>query len=123
MTLPTLAPHLTEHPIWPDLLPYVHIEPYARDGGHEHPRHRIEVRRMPAELLAAALAVEVACCACGNPMHPIRLRRGAPSGAYYAASCPLDVSLPCSRGPEARADYTRMVGEVPPTPPVQASLF
>jgi hypothetical protein len=83
---------------------------------------------MPAELRERALRARVRCCACRSPMHPIRERRpprrGATGKLYYAAACPLDVSLPCSRGPEAREDYIFMATALGgPVPPRQVALF
>jgi len=108
-----LAAHLLDHPMWGELAPYMRIEVYDRDGGHQDPRHRIECRPMPANVLELALSLRVACCTCSEPMHPIRLRRGETFGhAYYAAACPLDVSIRCSRTAQSRGDYERMVDAV-----------
>jgi len=105
--------------IWPEVRPYVHIEKYIRDGGSIGKcRHRIELRAMPPPLRLRVLAVTMPCVACGRTIHPFRDRhapakRGRANGhVYYAACCPLDISIRCSRGTEARDEYVRVADAV-----------
>ena len=107
---------LMDHPLWSELLPYIRIEIYGRDGGPKHPRHRIEVDDLPMPLRTKALACEVGCISCGRSIHPVRQRqvtrrgiRQSHRGAlYYANSCPIEVRVGCSRGDAARDDYQRV---------------
>ncbi len=102
---------LTEHKLWPEIQPFVQIQIYARDGGHKNPRVRIEFAPMPSKLRKQALSMEVDCCACGKPIHPVRFRAPAKRGKdvaqhlYCAVACPLDVCIGCSRGRAAREEY------------------
>jgi hypothetical protein len=96
---------ILKHAIWPQLRPWIVIGTYGRDGGSETPRHRIELRTPPKALLETFLAVEAPCVSCGTPSHPIR-RRGSSGGVYYAAACPLSVSIKCSRCIAAAMEYT-----------------
>jgi hypothetical protein len=125
---------LMDHPLWSELLPYVRIEIYGRDGGPKHPRHRIEVEELPQPLRLKALACEVPCISCGHSIHPIRQRQVTRRGIrqthrgalYYANSCPLEVRVGCSRGDASRDDYQRVKravdgsggGTPPQAPPV-----
>jgi len=97
---------IRHHPLWPELRLYFRLEIYDRDGGHKHPRYRIEVRDLPPELAGIAIGIYADCVACGRMIHPIRERKGA--GMYYAPTCPLDVDVGCARGKAARAEYVTM---------------
>jgi hypothetical protein len=83
--------------------PYFKIEPYKPDNH----RHRIEMRKMPPEVQAAAVAVTMPCVACGRQVHPFRARDDG--DVYFAATCPLDVNTACARGRAARDEYKRVV--------------
>lgn len=123
--LPPIAhPPLLDHPIWADLRPYVHMTQIGTGVDGRTPRPRIDVQRLPLDLLLRVIAVEVPCCACGRLTHPIRRRAGpvlrrdedperaTSQGLYYAATCPLDISSRCSKGRAATADYDAMAREM-----------
>jgi hypothetical protein len=100
---------LLEHPLWPAIRPYVRVETYDRDGGHAHPRHRIELDDV-GRLRPVLLAIEVECAAqCGRLIHPIRARWGGRGGLFVSVSCTLDVNVGCARGPRAHAEYERII--------------
>jgi len=109
---------IMKHPEWPVIRGYLRIEYYDRDGGHAHPRHRIEVRSsIPSQLREKFLKLTCDCVACAAPIHPIRNRikggRATHAGhLYLAVACPLDVKIGCSRGNAANAEYDRIVHEV-----------
>lgn len=99
------------------LKPYIEIEIYDRDGGHVHPRRRIELsKRAPSEVVALALAFETPCAACGEPIHCWRARAGGKRGGtahlYFAAACPLSVNVGCSRGYAASSAYASLCDAV-----------
>lgn len=101
-------PALLDHPLWHCLAPFVSVEVYDRDGGHSHPRFRLELRRdTPADVRRAALAIECSCCRCGLPMHPFRTRRGGARAGqtYVAVTCPLTDRLGCARSKVAAETY------------------
>jgi hypothetical protein len=113
------------HPDWPRLRAHLRLETYSRDtNSRGEQRRRIEVvaPQNPAtrEWLLDVLAP---CVRCGLPMHPIRSRRS--TGFYYAAACPLDKNVGCSRSGEASDEYRRIVAdlETAPVGPVTPSLF
>jgi len=117
---------ILQHPIWPELQPFVRIEIYDRDGGHEHPRHRIEIDTPPSGiLLRKFLAVEMPCVVCGRTIHPLREREGR-GHLYYAATCSLDVTFACARSAAARVEYDAIKAAVDgtaPPPSPQQPLF
>lgn len=97
---------------FPLLRPYISIEEYSRDGGHENPRFRIELRA-PVPVMRDALNLRLPCVACGQPMYPFRMRSGSrlkdnAAGIYYAAACPLATNISCSRGMQASKEYIRV---------------
>lgn len=101
--------------LWPQVAAYFKIEVYGRDGGHKHPRVRIEVGHLPSDLMHAALALQVRCVSCGAPVFPIRARAGKVQRVdhptqhlYFAPCCPLDVRIGCSRGQAAKHEYVRL---------------
>jgi len=116
---------VTHHPLWPVLQPLIRIERYDRDGGHRHPRHRIEVLD-PGDrgVRARLLAIEVECAAaCGRLIHPIRERHGWGS-LYLAVACELSRRYSCARGRAAHDEYDRIVEAVLDCPdPQQPTLF
>jgi|SRR5262245_7810358 len=108
--------HIFTSTLWPAIHPLVRIQRYDRDGGHRHPRHRIEVADpRDSRLRVALLALEVPCCACGRTMHPIRERRGGSPTRhtlYVAVACPLPVRVGCARGEAAHLEYERIIAAV-----------
>jgi hypothetical protein len=115
----TLRYGVTDHELFPVLVPYFNIEVYDRDGGHPNPRKRIELkdRLMSDELVEWTLSAVVQCVRCGKEMHPFRARkpglRGTrPSHIYCAVACPLNTNMACARGPEARQAYLDIIAAV-----------
>ncbi len=106
---------IVEHAEWKRLRRYVVIEDYKREGGERNPRFRIWLATdAPAPVVAAALAVELPCPACGATMHPFRRGNTGRSGRiYFAATCPLTVNIGCSRSSKASNEYQRVRAEVP----------
>lgn len=99
---------LLAQPIFEALRPFVRIETYARDGGHRHPRIRIEIDPLPPLFHAAAVQATMPCVDCGRLIRFVRERRGKrgkPGGLYYAPTCPLRVSLQCRSSGAARDEY------------------
>ena len=110
--------------------PFIVIEDYSRDGGHENPRHRIELRA-PLEVQDQAVDFMTGCAACGTPIRPFRQRNGVnlrgPStgGVYFASACDLQTNIGCSRTQAAADEYLRIIAAVRalPTPPVPPSTL
>ena len=109
-----LPKSVVDHPLFPKLVPFLKIEKYARDGGTNKPRRRLEIRTsdMPMKLQRQMLEMKVACVRCGAAIHPFRPRlRGSsnrtelPRCVYLAVACPLDVNIGCSRGKAAKQAY------------------
>lgn len=97
---------LLDYPESRIFLPSMRIEVYGRDGSPQRPRFRIEFHAKSSVILAQALAFRMVCVECGDLMHPFRVRRGeGHGGSYFAASCPLEVSIRCSRTPAAALEY------------------
>ena len=116
---------ITQHAAWLWLREWFKIEVYARDGGHRNPRFRIEVRPpygTPDLQVQVALQLDVPCVSCAQPINPIRVRsgpskrqqNGPPKHLFYAATCPLDVRIGCSRSKAASAEYIRVAHAVDP---------
>ncbi|HWI68677.1 MAG TPA: hypothetical protein VNS88_09890 [Nitrospiraceae bacterium] len=106
------------HPLWADLLPLVRVSTYDRDGGHGHPRHRMDVRR-PAHhaLRDQLLAMEVECATCGRLMRPVRPRKDG--STFLNVACELAHRYGCARSARAHREYERIVALVlgwTPTP-------
>lgn len=112
--LPTLPTPLLAHVMWPLLLPWVRIQTYDRDGGHAHPRHRIELEVPPLEPFRQAVrALTIPCVSCGALIHPLREREGGGRGKLYVAvTCPLARRLGCARGSQASEAYEQIVAAV-----------
>ena len=91
-----------QDPAFEEFLPYIVVQP-AHDtrGG----RNRLEVSRwMPLEMLGRALLFRGPCAKCARTIRVFR-PRVAGGGVYLAVTCPLDVSIPCSRGGASTAAY------------------
>lgn len=103
----------TRHPLWSELAPYFRIERCAGDGWRK-PRVRLEVKRLPPELLTKALTATMGCVACGAEISPIRQRHAPPGrgpenvSLYFACCCALAVRVGCSRGTAAHTEYERI---------------
>lgn len=98
---------------------YFRIETYARDGGHVRPRKRLEVSsRIPDDIMRRMIDFQMPCVCCGRWMNPFRQRAGAKLRStasrhiYFAAACPLDVSIRCSRTPAASDEYIKVAAAV-----------
>lgn len=95
---------LFEHPIWPYLVPYVHMS----EG-----RDNLDLLQLPDELRMLALQVQVNCVSCGRPINCLRARakstRSRVAGTeterrlFYAATCPAESDSGCSRTKAAQA--------------------
>ena len=114
------------HPEWPLVARYLRVETYDRDGGHRHPRHRLEIQRPESGIdLRKLLALVMPCVGCGAPIHPVRMRASG-NHCYFAVSCGLDQTYACARGARAKEEYEAIVAALaglPPTPTPQGSLF
>lgn len=116
ITVPAPIPGLTGSAFWNEIMPWVRIEVYDRDGSARQPRVRIELdRKTPLELERKALAYTAPCCRCGALINPFRSRSADSKRSdqrrgdvYYAPACPLQENIGCSRGKEARDEYTRI---------------
>jgi len=107
-----------DHPRFAEVAPFFVVEVYDRDGGHTSPRVRLEVHPPDATTGLRWLTLAMPCVECGAAIHPIRQRagesaRGGPKKPsllhlYFAPTCPLAVSLRCSRGAAARDEYIRV---------------
>lgn len=100
-----MAP-LTLHPLWPMVMPFITIHRYDRDGGHYHPRHRIEFSNPPEKLRAQFLSIRVPCCRCASLIHPLRARESG-GGIYVSVACQTNPG--CSRGKAAAEAYEHIV--------------
>lgn len=106
------------HPKWHKIAPHIHIEIYGRDGGPDKPRARIELSRdAPKRVVTMALKLEMQCVACGNQIHPFRVRvpkknkdgRADHSGhIYFAAACLRATRPGCGNGKAASIEYDRI---------------
>ena len=118
---------LTLHPIWPELSEWIRLEVYDRDGGHEHPRHRIELDapRDDVAKLGRFVSMEMACVHCGRTIHPVRQRKGGGLNLFIAVTCDLETTTACARSGDARDEYERIIEAVKGLPPRedQPSLF
>lgn len=106
---------LIDHPIWPELVPLLKAQRYDRDGGHAHPRYRIEVKLPPERaLLAKVLALEIPCAKCRRLITPIRTRKGSGHFAnwYLAVSCELRQRYSCARSRASAEEYVRIVDAI-----------
>ena len=91
---------------------YLRVETYARDGGHKHPRKRIEVVTPPDPGLASRfMAITMPCVYCGAPIHPVRARNGWKT-LFLAVTCPLDVTVSCARSNDARDAYIALTDAI-----------
>lgn len=102
---------IIDAPFWPELRKHIRLEAYDRDGGHENPRHRINVK-LPADIKTTEelLAVTWPCAACGDAIKPVRLSSGWSS--YLAVTCRLEKNLACARNPAAHHEYERIIADV-----------
>lgn len=104
---------LTDDPLWDSLLPLLAVQTYDREGGHRHPRRRLEVRDPGSALLRARLlGLQVQCAACGAWMQPIRQRQGPQAQFYLTVSCDTTKRPSCCRGSAAHDEYERIVSLV-----------
>lgn len=99
---------IVDQPIWPRVAAYLFVIEYDRDGGHEDPRIRIELRGLPDQLSFDAQFVQMPCVECARPINPLRRREGdAHDRLYYAPTCQIGVRIACSRSASAAAEYDR----------------
>ena len=107
---------LDGHPLWSNLRPLVRVQVYDRDGGHTHPRHRMEVHRPDViALREQLLAMEVSCATCGRLMRPVRPR--VDRSTFLTVSCELSHRFACARSGAAHREFERIVALVLAAPP------
>lgn len=118
---------ITTHALWPMLRQYFTVELTTRESAR--PRVRIELKKLPPELSVVALTMWMPCVCCSAPIHPIRARHGKNlrsetkgQNFFFAATCPLEVCLPCSRGMAARAEYLAIQAALLAPMPAQLEL-
>ena len=103
---------LTAHPEWKNISPWIRIVAYDRDGGHAHPRKRINIAPIDDVKLAEFLqSLTMPCVTCGREIHPIRFSRDW-NMMYVAVTCPLTISIACARARAASEEYTRIIARV-----------
>ena len=100
---------ILDHARWDKIQPYIKLQAYNREGGQSNPRIRIELMNStPDHTKRVALNLTMPCVACGNKIHPFRLREAAGNkvfGIYFAPTCALNVNIGCSRGIATRNEY------------------
>lgn len=94
-----------------EFAPYLIIEEYGRDRSGDGPRFRLELKGAPPDVQQAALNFRMKCVACDHYIHPFRQRKKSVS-IYFAATCPLDVHVGCSRGDKATREYKAVAAAV-----------
>lgn len=101
---------ITEHPFWKEIKPFVRFEIYRREGGgSRNPRFRIGLSNsITHELACEALLVKIGCATCGDSISPFRFRDKGRKNIYFAATCPLRVSIGCSRSSKASEEYKKI---------------
>lgn len=98
-------------PVWNRVKQYLHVAPYAPDGGHDDPRIRIEFLHLPEKLAREVVMTVMRCVHCQRPIHPLRHREGDDwDRLFYAPTCPIHVRVACSRGRAAELEYERFKG-------------
>ncbi len=90
---------LLDHPVWRLLVPHLVVSG-EHSRGLNGPRHRIEVRPTAP---SAVESIIVPCVACGQPIFPVRSRKGSKTARFVSVTCTLDVNVACARGAAARA--------------------
>jgi hypothetical protein len=109
---------IRDHADWSAIRACFYLEQVSRHVlaiGPRRSRIRIEVEPTPDVPAERLLALEMPCVCCGKTIAPIRSRhkdsdrrpkRGmAKPNLYFAATCPLEWNMGCSRGSEASAEY------------------
>ncbi len=117
---------ITIHPIWYRIRPYLTVDRYDRDGGHEDPRIRIGFSGMPTQLGVEAAYIQMPCVepSCQRPINPLRRREGDDwSRLYYAPCCPVTTRASCSRGGAAADEYNRFKDGKVAEPSGQLTMF
>lgn len=86
----------TRHELFPALRKHM----YAQfTGVGRNVRICIARKKLPPHLRRQLSSAIQPCVSCGTLMHPIR------NGRYYAATCPLQVNIGCSRTGNASHEY------------------
>lgn len=97
---------ILKHKSWKEVAPFIRIQDYRREGGNNNPRFRINLDRyMPHKSLKKFLTIQVKCAHCGHAIHPIRKKEESGYPPYFAATCPLNVNIACSRSRDASIEY------------------
>lgn len=99
-----MSTSFTDHVHYEFLRPYFHLD-FTSDSAT---RFRVELRNLPRSLLPFVRSITTPCVACNKPMSPLRSTGPAGRRIYFAATCPLQENVTCSRRPEARKEYQRI---------------
>jgi hypothetical protein len=94
--------NLLEHPQWPELKPYVKLDPDMQTIDGDNVRYRIN---LTGELPEYLRDITIPCPKCGEAIHPVR-------GTYVALSCPLGVRIGCSRSKVVKVAVAEVVANV-----------
>jgi hypothetical protein len=119
---PNAPRHVDDHPTWSSI-----ILPLLVVNGRR-PRKRIECRD-PGSVYTRRLLLDVLvqCVRCGQPIHPIRMRRErrrVASSMHFTVSCEQVDRQDCSRSPEASYEKERILRLISGwKDPDQASMF
>jgi hypothetical protein len=117
---------LVQHPDWQAIRVWLRAERYDRDRNFAGDlRNRIEVLSPETpEVRTWLLRVKWPCARCGVPIYRIR-ERSSWGTLYFAAACPLDENVACSRGHDAAEEYRKIVEDLlaDPIASPQGSLF
>ena len=111
-----ISESVTHHPLWKEIEPFVEFQIYKREGGgSKNPRFRIGLTRaIPEEVAQRALLCQVKCSNCGAKINPFRIRntrtQTLAGNIYFAATCPLQIRMGCSRSASATLEYKRLYG-------------
>ena len=111
--------HIIDHPLWPVILGTgtIRVGRYTAQPKNGAPRPRFDVKAPDLQTAAAWEQVEVLCCHCRTPIHPLRRRakgdtRPPSQVLYLAVSCETQLSPKCSKGNAARDEYTRIKADL-----------
>jgi hypothetical protein len=112
-----LPRRLVAHPVWKHVAPAVTVESGTLlASGRKHRRFEVRTARFSFAQIAKILSAQIACAACGSPIHPFRRRAGKSAGRaerpgrlFIALTCELSQSIACSRGNAASDAYAELI--------------
>lgn len=126
-----VAPSLEQHPCWSRIIGSLQVEKGPQlASGKGHRRIELITMGMPDDLIARLQGVNVRCCSCGLPIHPLRARHGKTAGRasrpgrlYLSVACELGQNIGCARGKAASEATERLAAAIagyrPPASPEQ----